>query len=118
MGRGGGGRLLYFSWEVGEAKRVFLFHCLLNHFSVDRLRLVGGATWVRGLTFDLCSTNGASPNESALWCREAGWDVLGRAVSSFSFSDWEGGRGRDEVGAVCTKRGAPNGSGLHTGRFP
>ena len=55
VGRGGGGgRLLYFSWEVGEAKRVFLFHCLLNHFSVDRLRLVGGAK------------NGASPNESAL----------------------------------------------------
>ena len=44
VGRGGGGgRLLYFSWEVGEAKRVFLFHRLLNHFSVDRLRLVGGA---------------------------------------------------------------------------
>ena len=101
-----------------ERPKGFLFHCLLNHFSVDWLRLVGGATWVRILTFDLCSTNGANPIESALWCREAGWDVLGRAVSSFSLSDWEGGLGRYEVGAVCTKRGAPNGSGLHTGGFP
>ena len=45
VGRGGGGRLLYFSWEVGEAKRVFLFHRLLNHFSVDWLRFAGLLAW-------------------------------------------------------------------------
>ena len=40
------------SCEGGEAKRVFLFHWLLRHGSVDRIRTIGG-TWVRELTFDL-----------------------------------------------------------------
>ena len=44
--------LSLFSCEGGEAKRVFLFHCLLRYGSVDRIRTIGG-TWVRGLTFDL-----------------------------------------------------------------
>ena len=46
------GMLSLLSWEGGEAKRVFLFHCLLQHGSVERIRTIGG-TWVRGLTFDL-----------------------------------------------------------------
>ena len=70
------------------------------------------------MTSDPCSTKGMSPKESFLWCLECACVVLGAVMSSLSFSDWEGGRGRDVAGALCTKRGAPNGSGLHTGGIP
>ena len=46
------GMLSLLSWEGGEAKRVFLCNCLLQHGSVERIRTIGG-TSVRGLTFDL-----------------------------------------------------------------
>ena len=39
-------------------------------------------------------------------------------MSSFLSSNWEGGVGPDVARTLCTKRGAPNGFGLHTGGIP